>query len=137
VSTAGDDKAMRERYEKWMAEHGRTYKDSAEKDRRFEVFKTNAHFIDSYNAAAGPGGKSRPGLTTNKFTDLTEAEFNNIHVSHRTRRPSVVGNGFMYGNIGLADVPASIDWREKGAVTPVKDQGSCGELKLHLDAKTT
>uniref|UniRef100_A0ACD5UGC7 Uncharacterized protein n=1 Tax=Avena sativa TaxID=4498 RepID=A0ACD5UGC7_AVESA len=129
VSTgAGHDKAMRERYEKWMAEHGRTYMDSAEKARRFQVFKSNAHFIDSYNAAAaGPGGKSRPGLTTNKFADLTEAEFNNFYLRRRPRPPSVaVGTGFMYGNMGLSDVPANIDWREKGAVTPVKDQDSCG-----------
>ncbi|KAM0901893.1 hypothetical protein ACQ4PT_019656 [Festuca glaucescens] len=123
VPAAGDDKAMKERHEKWMVEHGRTYKDSAEKAQRFEVFKSNAHFIDSYNAAAGPGGKSRPGLTTNKFADLTDAEFNNFHVRHRTSPPSAVARGFMYGNLGLSDVPSSIDWREKEAVTSVKDQG--------------
>ncbi|XP_047074160.1 senescence-specific cysteine protease SAG39-like [Lolium rigidum] len=133
VSTAGDDKAMRERYEKWMVENGQTYEDSAEKARRFEVFKFNAHFIDSYNAAAGPGGKSRTGLlTTNKFADLTGDEFRSTYISGRsggaisggingTMPP--LGSGFMYGAVRLSDMPASMDWREKGAVTQVKDQG--------------
>lgn len=32
---------------------------------------------------------------------------------------------FRYGNV--TDVRPSIDWRQKGAVTPIKDQGSCGK----------
>jgi len=32
-----------------------------------------------------------------------------------------------YGNISqLADLPGQFDWRERGVVSPVKDQGSVG-----------
>jgi len=126
LTPAGDDKAMRERYEKWMAEHGRTYKDSTEKARRFEIFKSNN------GAASGPRGKSSAGLATNKFADLTEEEFRAIYLGRHeatTHGPvsRVIEKEFMYADVRLEDIPASIDWREKGAVTPVKDQSEICE----------
>ncbi|CAN6334730.1 unnamed protein product [Urochloa humidicola] len=122
AAASTDDRAMRERYNRWAAKHGRTHKNPAEKARRYKVFSANAEFIDSYNAA-GIKSNSSTRLETNKFSDMTDDEFEAMYAGD-LRKPFKGGlPGFMYG--GLSDVPASLDWRTRGAVTDVKDQGDC------------
>ncbi|XP_042397930.1 senescence-specific cysteine protease SAG39-like [Zingiber officinale] len=115
--------SMAERHDRWMAEHGRVYRDEAEKRRRFNIFKSNVELIDSFNAAAG---KHKYTLGVNQFADMTNEEFKASHTGFRNviaARPVRKG-GFRYENVSAT--PASVDWRAEGAVTPVKDQGSCG-----------
>jgi len=118
------DAAMVSRHEKWMAEHGREYADEEEKARRLEVFRANAKLIDSFNSA----GEKSHRLATNRFADLTDEEFRAAGTG--LQRPSTVagaGSGvFRYENFSLDDAAGSVDWRAMGAVTGVKDQGSCG-----------
>jgi hypothetical protein len=71
-----DDSAMVARHEQWMVQHGRVYKDDAEKARRFEVFKANVKFIESFNAA----GNRKFWLGTNQFADITNDEFSSLFV---------------------------------------------------------
>jgi C1A family cysteine protease len=110
------------RHEKWMAEHGRTYKDEAEKARRLEIFRTNAELIDSFNAA----GKNSHRLDTNRFADLTDEEFRAARTGYKVPAAVARSGRFRYENFSLADAPQSMDWRRMGAVTGVKDQGQRG-----------
>ncbi|RWW10548.1 hypothetical protein GW17_00025909 [Ensete ventricosum] len=114
--------SMAERHVEWMARHGRVYKDAAEKEQRLSIFKSNVEYIESFNA-----GKRKYRLTANQFADLTHEEFKAKHTGFKPWGTGAkkAGDGFRHGS--LSSVPDSVDWRSKGVVTPVKDQGLCVE----------
>jgi len=120
------EEAMKARHEAWMVEHGRKYRDEAEKARRLEVFKANANFVERSNA---DGGKTYR-LAINQFADLTADEVVAMHTGFKPLSSSSGANklpGFKYENYTLSDgQEQAIDWRQKGAVTDVKNQGDCG-----------
>ncbi|XP_054817242.1 senescence-specific cysteine protease SAG39-like [Prosopis cineraria] len=114
--------SMQERHEQWMARHGKVYRDSQEKEKRLNIFKQNVEYIEGFNNAGTKPYK----LGINRFADLTNEEFTvsrNRFKGHMCssikRTPS-----FKYEN--ATDVPSSVDWRNQGAVTPIKNQGDCG-----------
>ncbi|OAY73606.1 Senescence-specific cysteine protease SAG39 [Ananas comosus] len=111
-----------ERHEKWMAQYGRAYKDAAEKRQRFEIFKSNFELIQTFNAETH---KFKLGL--NQFADLTNDEFKAMYHGFKRKSGAAMSTTkrFKYENV-TAVQPVSMDWRTKGAVTPVKDQGQCG-----------
>ncbi|OVA14803.1 Peptidase C1A [Macleaya cordata] len=115
------DVYMTEKHEQWMARHGRLYENEAEKERRFEIFKNNVERIESFNNAA----VNRPyKLSVNEFADQTNEEFRAARNGYKSVSTLGTSTSFKYEN--LTAVPSSMDWRSKGAVTPVKDQGQCG-----------
>jgi len=87
---------------------------------RFETFKYWVDFVEDHNAA---NHTWQAGI--NQFSDLTPAEFAAQYLSgldvpyDATELP--------YGQHNMPMPPVNdVDWRSKGAVTPVKDQGQCG-----------
>ncbi|XP_057948266.1 thiol protease SEN102-like [Malania oleifera] len=70
-SVYGYEQYMHQRYQEWSAKYGRLHVDADERDRRFEIFKSNVKLIDLHNRAGNHPYK----LSVNQFADLTLAEF--------------------------------------------------------------
>lgn len=113
-------------YETWLVKHGKSYNGLGEKDKRFEIFKDNLRYIDEQNSVANRTYK----LGLNRFADLTNDEYRSIYLGTKTdakrRFSRSVSNRYL-PKLGDS-LPDSVDWRQKNAVVPVKDQGSCGEF---------
>ncbi|KAK9011888.1 hypothetical protein V6N11_039963 [Hibiscus sabdariffa] len=123
--TTLDDASMHRRHQQWMARFGRVYNDDNERQKRFNIFKHNVARIDSFNDANGHPYK----LAVNQFADLTSHEFSasrNGFKGHLCSSNNNKATAFKYHNLTLSALPSSVDWRMKGAVTPIKDQGQCG-----------
>ncbi|XP_039061175.1 ervatamin-B-like [Hibiscus syriacus] len=114
--------SLSERHKQWMAEYGRVYKNDAEKETRFKIFESNVQFIESFNAVGDRSYK----LSINEFADQTNDEFRSYRNGYIRPQelPTRKQTSFRYENV--TSLPSSIDWRKKGAVTPIKDQAQCG-----------
>mmetsp|Transcript_47715 Transcript_47715/g.114611 ORF Transcript_47715/g.114611 Transcript_47715/m.114611 type:complete len:358 (+) Transcript_47715:52-1125(+) len=115
---AADD--LDKQFEKFLTEFGKEY-DAMEKELRRDVFKSNARYIEEENAK---GHSYVLGIT--EFADMTADEFAMTHLGLAKSHP---WGGLSHAGTHVtrnATLPASVDWRSKGAVTPVKNQASCG-----------
>ncbi|OMP12667.1 hypothetical protein COLO4_02899 [Corchorus olitorius] len=114
-------------HEAWMSKYGRTYANEAEKNKRFKIFKENFEYIHNFNNAGNKTYK----LSINKYSDLTHDEFVASRTGYKvpgnvapTSSPLSARSIAEVTDV-IANAPTSWNWTEKGAVTPVKDQGGC------------
>jgi C1A family cysteine protease len=92
-----------------------------ELESRFQVFRTNLRNIIIHNLDRSQNFT----MGINQFTDLTPEEFKAQYVNSAIKT-TVGGTSCGSFSSSASSAPASIDWRNKGAVTSVKDQGQCG-----------
>ena len=106
---------------------------------RFQIFQQNLKLIEQRNKK----GTENHGI--NKYADIHVREFNRQTKGYKPRRRSTqeIAKRSIYLDFGhinntLATTKA-IDWRSKGAVSAVKNQGQCGSccrLNLFFDFST-
>lgn len=108
----------------FKATHLKSYADAGEEATRFKNFVRNMKKAEAQQAA-----NPLAVFGANKFADLSEAEFGAYSNGAEYFKKALAESTHTV-EAPLADVVAAagekIDWREKGAVTPVKDQGACG-----------
>ncbi|AAF88126.1 Putative cysteine proteinase [Arabidopsis thaliana] len=114
-------------HQQWMIQFSRVYDDEFEKQLRLQVLTENLKFIESFNNMGNQSYK----LGVNEFTDWTKEEFLATYTGLRgvnvTSPFEVVNETKPAWNWTVSDVlGTNKDWRNEGAVTPVKSQGECG-----------
>jgi len=101
---------------KFVSKYRKSYGTKEEYNYRLGLFRQALKTIDAKNA------EGHAVHAVNKFADLSTKEYKKLlgykKLSTTKKARKIAADP--------VSVPASIDWRKKGAVTPVKDQGSCG-----------
>ncbi|CAG7825242.1 unnamed protein product [Allacma fusca] len=114
----------KDEWEAFKHHHGKMYDNDIEERFRMKIYLENRHRIAKHNKA-GASFK----LAMNKYGDMLPHEFRTRMNGFRSDLRNQSTHLLMAASFIEPDnvvAPASIDWREKGAVTPVKDQGQCG-----------
>jgi len=121
--------------DQYAAEYGKVYTE-AEKPIRCEAFRESLAAIKAHNEQA-PAASWWKGLS--EHSDKLPHEFAQLKGLHR----GVFHTGFAARAAIPADpavnsfvAPDELDWRTKGVVTPVKNQGGCGSCWAFSAAET-
>jgi C1A family cysteine protease len=119
AAVAGD---VDEAFSKFVKDFQKEYETEAERFHRFEVFALNYETIVTENLK---GHKYTLGV--NAFADLSREEFAKAHLGLKPKTKAFAGLPYLGRHVKTAaPAPSSVNWVEKGAVTPVKNQAQCG-----------
>jgi cathepsin L len=117
-------------FTKYIQQYGKQYSSLAEFEQRYNIFRDNLNLVHKHNQEYEQGLHSFT-LGMNKFADMTNEEYRKTVLGFRRHNTTTRGLGLFRHPIPhpidkVEALPTSVDWRTKGVVTGVKDQGQCG-----------
>jgi len=112
-----------EAWEEWTKQYNKIFQSEEAKKNSFDQWKINNDFIERHNAEFKEGVHSF--LTGhNKYSDLSSEEFATIKgINAEQQEDKQDASNFELQGQNPAD---TVDWRDKGCLNAVQDQGQCG-----------
>lgn len=113
------------KWQNFKSVHGKKYKNLAEERKRRAIWLENSKFIANHNLGYKEG-KSTFDCGMNDFGDMTNEEFNNVMAVCKPTHFHMFLNNLnnnVYKSHGLK-LPKAVDWRAKGLVSKIKNQGN-------------
>jgi len=114
-----EDVKVNAEFDQFKRNFGKQYSSSEETFRR-TVFEENMKKIREHNAQ----NDNTYEMGVNQFTDMTQEEFAAKILIDLSKMPTLPPSKFVGAT--YEPVPNAVDWRTKGAVSAVKNQGNCG-----------
>ncbi len=122
-----------DRFKNWIEIHKIQARDDAHLDHIFNNWFSNDKYIEeinSKNLSYTLGHNAYSGLNSDEFTEMMGFKQNSELVEKGTgflRRNIKSSSSYEFLNVETQNtIQSSIDWRTKGVVGNVRDQGSCG-----------
>jgi cathepsin F len=109
-------------FRSWMKDHSKVYASEGEYAKRLANFRANLRRNEQLRSA-----HTEATFGMNKFADVSIQEFKQT-VLMRPFDPNdtCIWPYHRVAKVQARQIPTSFDWRTKGAVSPVKNQQSCG-----------
>lgn len=114
LTSQSGDSNVNELFESWKVQSGMTIESTSDEAYRLKIFEANLKEIEAHNAKSDQSYK----MGVNRFTGYTQKEFEEIFIS-----PIKQASAFVNGELPVVGI--NVDWVGFGAVSPVKNQGSC------------
>ncbi|ESO83555.1 hypothetical protein LOTGIDRAFT_133240 [Lottia gigantea] len=115
---------LNEEWEQFKADYVRDYKSDLEERERREIWEANYDYINEHNKLADSGHHTF-WLGVNKFADMTNEEFRKVHNTYR-KTVHKLTESISNRRADITELPTEVDWRKKGYVGPVPNEGQCG-----------